>query len=190
MAISKRFNSIQIRGGPVEILNSLIVDFGHRRKSYKGKAVSPSPNAVKKSVVFDSCSFICIYERPEESYSSNMSYSKEEIYAMKKANQCSVMEASEALHEASSMFTNDSNAAASFDRDTLTGIENLLTPALFKRTRASQVNCVRAVLKEQARQALTGEYDPVKIARKSRTHSIYSKTRALKVAFYQSKNIQ
>ena len=183
MAISKRFNSIQIKGGPVEILNSLIVDFGHRRKSYKGKAVSPSPNAVKKSVVFDSCSFICIYERPEESYSSNMSYSKEEIYAMRKANQCSVREASEALHD-------DSNAAASFDSDTLTGIENLLTPALIERTRANHVNCVRAVLKEQARQALTGEYDPVKIARESRTHSIYSKKRALKVAFYQSKNIQ
>lgn len=117
MAISKHFNSIQIKGGPaVKILNSLIVDFGHRRKSYKGKAVSPSPNVVKKSVVFDSCSSICIYERPEESYSSNMSYSKEEIYAMKKANQCSVKEASEALHEASSMFTDNSNAAHGFIR--------------------------------------------------------------------------
>lgn len=79
---------------------------------------------------------------------------------------------------------------ASFDRDTLTGIENLLTSALVVRTRVSQANCVRAVLEEQARQALAGEYDPVKIARESRTHSTYSKKRALKVAFYQSKNIQ
>ena len=52
----------------------------------------------------------------------------------------------------------------SFDPSMLKGIEDLLTPALVRNSRVRRIRSLTAVLREQHRQDLARESDPMKIA--------------------------
>ena len=51
-----------------------------------------------------------------------------------------------------------------FGSCTLTGIENLLTPCVSKKSIYCTAKCLNAVLNEQVRQTESGEHDPDKLA--------------------------
>ena len=74
------------------------------------------------------------------------------------------------------------DARAVFQGCELTGIENLLTPGLVKRTMALKRGCWNAVLDEQDRQDACGYCDPDRLARAAENYSRWATERALKIA--------
>ena len=72
----------------------------------------------------------------------------------------------------------------------LTGIENLLTPGLVKRTIACKRGCWNAVLDEQDRQDASGCHDPDRIAHAAHEYSIQTARRSLKIGMMHHVSVQ
>ena len=64
------------------------------------------------------------------------------------------------------------------DNGILTGLERHLTPKITKKTIVSKMRCFNAVLDEQYRQNVSGEYDQYKLRRVSRHHTKWVAKRA------------
>eukprot|EP00571_Detonula_confervacea_P015126 CAMPEP_0172308120 /NCGR_PEP_ID=MMETSP1058-20130122/8824_1 /TAXON_ID=83371 /ORGANISM="Detonula confervacea, Strain CCMP 353" /LENGTH=165 /DNA_ID=CAMNT_0013020477 /DNA_START=19 /DNA_END=513 /DNA_ORIENTATION=- len=133
---------------------SLVVDFGHCCKSY----VDPK---AKRSVQFSAVQDVRFYERNSESHASEMFYSEAEYKAMKKARRRVVND----IHKRYYVLVESSGGCSDIFNDcSLTGIENLLTPAILEKITRHRRGCLAAVLGEQSRQGAAGEYDPYTLA--------------------------
>ena len=78
----------------------------------------------------------------------------------------------------SSSGSDSADVADELDSCTLVGIENMLSPNIIKKTRASIMQCRRAVLDEQARQDESNhEYDPDRLASVAQHHTQWATTR-------------
>ena len=78
--------------------------------------------------------------------------------------------------------TTEDDAKVVFQGCEFTGIENLLTPSLMKKTMALKRRCWDAVLDEQEKQDASGYCDPDRLARAAENYSRWATERALKIA--------
>lgn len=108
---------------------------------------------------------------------------EKEQRAMREARLRAINDAREVLFfKQSSVGPLDEDELAS---DTLTGIENLLTPSMIKKTLRCRERCFSAVFKEQTKQIESGCYDPERIAYASRLRSAWSVKRAEEIGHQQ-----
>ena len=126
---------------------------------------------MKTMVHFSNEYDIRFYERPSKVNAKELHYSREDISQFKVSNRQAVR----AIHMR--RLTSDNGAEGE-----LTGIENLLTPGLVKRTMALKRGCWNAVLDEQDRQDACGYCDPDRLARAAENYSRWATERALKIA--------
>lgn len=117
-------------------------------------------------------------------------YTDKDYKATRKENKRVVQE----LHQIHVSLSSISSQAESADNEevfggcVMTGIENLLTPRIIKKSHACMTKRRNAVLSEQEheRQNQVGERDPYKLACMSHLHSSRSIKRAHKIGLVQS----
>ena len=155
------------------IMTDLIVDFPTR---------SPT---VKRMVQFSNMTQIRFIE-PIDQDVAQFYYSSKDYKAMRLATKNAVRQANEVLGALSS--SSDQESEHGIDEDLiLAGIENILTPAIIKRTRSCRAQYTKAVLDEQERQDSTGLYDADRLAFVSHQYSKSAVRRAHKIGLMQSR---
>ena len=155
--------------------SDLIVDFPAQARQ---SGLSSKPK--KKMVTFSIMSDIRFYERPDKVHAKELHYSKDDMTRLKMANRQAVRD----VHTRHLSLVNGAevDARAAFQGcGELTGIENLLTPGLARKTMACRIGCLNAVLDEQARQDASGCCDPNRIARASQKYSRWATRRSLNI---------
>ena len=98
----------------------------------------------------------------------------------KKANKRAVLVMYMMHHSLANGSTED-DAKVAYQGCELTGMENLLTPGLTKKSMARKRGCWDAVLDEQEKQDASGRYDPDRLARASQEYSRWAARRSLKI---------
>ena len=153
--------------------SDLIVDFPAQARQ---SGVSSKP---KKKVAFSIVSDIRFYERPDKVHAKELHYSKDDMTKFRMANRQAVRD----VHTRHHSFVNGAevDARAAFQGCELTGIENLLTPGLARKTMACKKGCWNAVLDEQERQDASGCCDPNRIANASKKYSRWATRRSLNI---------
>ena len=155
------------------IMTDLIVDFPTRGSS------------AKKTVQFSNMTQIRFIE-PIDQDVAQFYYSSKDYKAMRLATKNAVRQANEVLGALSS--SSDQESEHGIDEDLiLAGIENILTPAIIKRTRSCRAQYTKAVLDEQERQDSTGLYDADRLAFVSHQYSKSAVRRAHKIGLMQSR---
>ena len=154
--------------------SDLIVDFPAQARR---KVIGSKP---KKMVRFSTMSDIQFYERPDKVHAKELHYSREDIREFETANRQAILDI-HMKHLSLVNGTTEYDANVLFQGCEFTGIENLLTPSLMKKTMAIKRRCWDAVLDEQERQDASGYCDP-DIARAAENYSRWATERALKIA--------
>ena len=156
--------------------SSLVVDFGHKRKSY----VKP------KRVHFATENQMCTYERLDEVDAHDLFYSDEDYEAMKKARIHAVNNARRILraYDAGGI-----DQAINFEalRIWSIGIEKLIDPERYEKLMWCKNKCRTAVLKEQKRQCCAGEHNPDRLALASRRCSAFAMNTAVAIGRHHSR---
>lgn len=162
----------------------LIVDFPrHLQNSDITSDINRASNInrVKKRVDFSPMSELCYFEREVNDLDKReIWYTKTELKDFRADNKRAVYEfqlRSIALSSSQQDSARDHTPVLLQELPT-TGIENVLTPKLVKKSKLRRVCCWNAVLGEQERQYSYGEYDPVKLAKQSTYYSSCSAERA------------
>ena len=154
--------------------SDLIVDFPAQARQ---SAISVKHK--KKMVTFSIMSDIRFYERPDKVHAKELHYSKDDMTRFKMANWQAVRD----VHTRHLSLLNDAevDARAAFQGCELTGIENLLTLGMVRKTMACRNGCWNAVLDEQERQYASGCCDPNRIASASQKYSRWATQRSLNI---------
>ena len=161
-------------------MSDLIVDF-------PSKGHSSSFMRAKTTVQFASLAEVRIFQHQEKFDPSDIWYSDQDYRSMKKVNRIEVVKE---VHKKYLMLSTNQEGGSEVDYTELTclaGLENLLTPKIIKKAKASRRKCLNAVLEEQSQQE-SGERqeDPDKLAALSRRHSEWSAKRAIVIGKLQS----
>ena len=166
-------------------MSTLIVDFPAQTRR---RATSRSKPTKKKAVHFSITSDIRFYERPDKVHAKELCYSREDMSQFKIANRQVVLD----MHMRHLSLANNTevDARAVFQGCELTGIENLLTPGLVKRTMALKRGCWDAVLDEQEKQDAAGCHDPDRIAHGTHEYSRRTARRSLQIGLMHHVSVQ
>ena len=166
-------------------MSTLIVDFPAQTRR---RATSRSKPTKEKAVHFSNKSDVRLYERPDKVYANELHYSRDDISQFKKSNRQAVLD----MHVKHLSLVNGTevDARVVFQGCELTGIENLLTPGLVKRTMACKRGCWNAVLDEQERQDASGCHDPDRIAHAAHEYSRRTARRSLKIGLMHHVSVQ
>ena len=154
----------------------LIVDFPAQARR---TVVSSKPK--KKMVRFSSEYDIRFYERPDKVLAKELYYSREDISQFKDANRQAILDI-HMKHLSLVNGTTEDDANVVFQGCEFTGIENILTPGLMKKTMALKRGCLNAALDEQDRQDASGYCDPDGLALASQEYSRWATGMAQKIA--------
>ena len=154
--------------------SDLIVDFPAQARQ---SAISAKPK--KKVVNFSREYEVRFYECPDKVDAKELHYSRDDMTRFEMANRQAV----QAMHTRHLSLVNGAevDARAAFQGCELTGIENLLTPCLARKTMACKKGCWNAVLDEQEKQDASGCCDADGIARASQKYSRWAAQRSLKI---------
>ena len=150
-------------------MTDLIVDFPNRKRRFLSLSCSKPKS---KSLQFSEMSQVKFIQPIDEADVDTLWYSRKEYQAMRHATKKNVQQAQRSL------LSNPQDV----DSCMINGIENLLTPALIKKTKACRAQCTQAVLAEQERQRHAGVYDPESLALSSKSYSRSSMRRAQTIA--------
>eukprot|EP00579_Thalassiosira_antarctica_P000705 CAMPEP_0201875042 /NCGR_PEP_ID=MMETSP0902-20130614/7129_1 /ASSEMBLY_ACC=CAM_ASM_000551 /TAXON_ID=420261 /ORGANISM="Thalassiosira antarctica, Strain CCMP982" /LENGTH=150 /DNA_ID=CAMNT_0048402015 /DNA_START=235 /DNA_END=684 /DNA_ORIENTATION=+ len=145
----------------------IIVDLPSRRDS--NSSIEGS-NKKYMSVQFSQTIDIQLFECHDDINASEIWYSELDYELMKIARKQAVYDLRRIIR--SPIKTED------LGNGILTGLERHLTPKITKKTIVSKVKGFNAVLVEQDRQNLSGEYDQYKLRRVSRRHTKWVAKRA------------
>ena len=143
-------------------------------------SVSTAAYFFRPMVKFATMSEIRFYERPDEARAKELHYSKEDIRQLKIANRQAVQD----VHIRQLSLVNDGtedDARVVFQGHNLTGIENLLTPSLVRKSMACKAGYRDAILDEQDRQDASGCYDPIKLACAAEDYSRWATKRSVMI---------
>lgn len=166
--------------------DDLIVDFPRNTRSGRRCRSSDNSNA-KRKVRFSPTGQVRYYERPDPLYRSDMHYAPREYDAFKRENRRDVRDVHRLLDASSS---NNTNKDVLLPGDcVLTGIENLLTPRLIRRSVATKSGLTGAVLAEQERQYAGGTRDEERMARIARHYSERSVRRSTAIGTMNRQDI-
>ena len=154
-------------------MSALIVDFPAQAR--RSSAVSSKKTMVHFSNEYD----IRFYERPDKVHASELHYSRDDMKQFKLANRQAILDIYK-RHLSLANGSTEDDAKVAFQGCELTGMENLLTPGLTKKSMARKRGCWDAVLDEQEKQDTSGRYDPDRLARASQEYSRWATRRALK----------
>ena len=159
-------------------MSDLIVDFPNRRSPIKRMVQFSNMNEIKFVKPIDIGQDVI----------SQLYYSSEDYKAMRVNTKKAVRRANKVLGALSS--SSDSESEHDINEDLiLTGIENILTPAIIKRTRSCRAQYTNAVLDEQERQDSAGLYDADRLACISHQYSKSAVRRAHKIGLMQSRYV-
>ena len=159
--------------------SDLIVDFPAQARQ---SAISSKPK--KKMATFSIMSDIRFYERPDKVHAKELHYSRDDMSQFKVANRQAILDI-HMKHLSLAETTTEADAKVVFQGCEFTGIENLLTPGLMKKTMACKRGCWNAVLDEQERQDASGYCDPDRLARAAENYSRWATRRSLKIGIMQ-----
>ena len=160
--------------------SSLIVDFPNGLD----EAVSDAHQDTLR-VHFAPTSYMSYVQRHPEEDRSRIWYSQVDIDAMKLANKRSIIETHKRLASLSSRDPRENETIPEVD---FFGNENLLTPRLIRRKIQSRRLVVRAVMKEQARQEESEEYNPDRLAKVASKETEWATGRAHAIGFIQKES--
>mmetsp|Transcript_33258 Transcript_33258/g.59894 ORF Transcript_33258/g.59894 Transcript_33258/m.59894 type:complete len:163 (+) Transcript_33258:123-611(+) len=161
-------------------MTDLIVDFPQQRRS---NSFAGSNKIVRKTVHFSPMNELRSFERNDNMNTGNIWYSDNEYKAMRIANIQAVQDVRRIDLSPSSNLV---DGAEALEDCVTTGIENLLTSSITKKSKARRAQCSNAVLDEQERQDSSGEYDSIKLACVSNHYSKWSTRRARAIGMLQS----
>ena len=152
-------------------MTDITVDLPSRRDS---NSSIDGPNKICMSVQFSQTIDIQLFECHDES-TQDVWYSELDYELMKIGKKQAVGDVRRIIRSRSLshyMTTED------LDNGILTGLERHLTPKVTKKTIVSKMRCFNAVLDEQYRQNVSGEYDQYKLRRVSQHHTKWVAKRA------------
>lgn len=157
-------------------MSDLIVNFTQARKvGFKARS----------GVRFSPDSTVRFYAKPNKDDASLLYYTKSDYQGFKKESKLTVQEIHRRYH-ARCKCPEEQDSDDIFQGCVLTGVENLLTPTIMKKSVARRVGRLQAVLDEQDRQVEEQGYcDPDKLASVSRRYSKASMQRAEKIGMMQ-----
>jgi len=158
---------------------SLIADFAQRRDSYDPKA--------KRSVQFSKVKHVHVYEphNEDEVDADELFYSKADLALMvdtrirdvRRARFCAKVRPGGDISQSKGLL----------DGDAFTGIENFVDQDILETAVRCREGCLRAVLREQARQRVAGQFDPHMMAKVSKIQSMWATKRAEMIGCHQSR---
>jgi len=143
-----------------------------------------SRSTSKRTVQFSTTSQLKFVERTDATTDASTLWYKNKDYREMR------VETTKAVLQARLAFTSvksESKEVNEMDEVTLTGIENILTSGIIKKTKACRVQHINAVLEEQKSQACAGVYDADRLSSVSRHHSKSSAKRARTIGMFQSR---
>ena len=165
-------------------MSDLIVDFPAQTR-----CTAVSSKSKKKMVHFSTnISDIRFYDHPEKIHKNELHYSRDDISQFKKSNRQAIQDMH--IRHLSLVNGTEVDARVVFQGCELTGIENLLTPGLVKRTMALKRGCWDAVLDEQDRQDASECRDPDRIACAAHEYSRRTGRRSLKIGVMHHVSVQ
>ena len=161
--------------------NKLIVDFPRR---WPSKGIETKEEAKPSSVHFSQMSTVVFFQ---DDIDPNKIWYSAEAYTKMREN---LKQASIDVQKKLSLSQRNSyvNSFESTPSETkcLTGIEHLLSVKLIKKAYVCRMKCLNAVLEEQKRQFIRGEYDPDALARVSQQYSNWSSKRAFIIGMFNA----
>lgn len=151
-------------------MSELIVDFPRRRR-----------NSKMKRVQFSGITEITFFERLDETESSKIWYTPQDYRNMRSQNHEAVLHA----HTSMRSFISKDEETQEIDGSIFTGIENLMTPALIRKSRQRRAQCISSVLEAQERQDIDEDHDSLGLACVSKEYSKSAVKRALRIGLLQ-----
>ena len=167
---------------PQQRYNDIIVDFPQQRCNS-----SVGEKRVRNTVYFAPMNELRFFERNEKMDTGKIWYSNKEVKAMRIAT---VQAVKDTRKISLSRPSNQVDGADALEDCVMTGIENLLTPRIIKKSKARRSQCLSAVLEEQKRQDSSGEYDPIELACVSNHYSKCSARWAHTIGMLQSDRLR
>ena len=143
-----------------------------------------SRSTSKRTVQFSTTSQLKFVERTDATTDASTLWYKNKDYREMR------VETTKAVLQARLAFTSvksESKEVNEMDEVTLTGIENILTSGIIKKTKACRAHHINAVLEEQKSQACAGVYDAHRLSSVSRHYSKSSAKRARTIGMFQSR---
>ncbi len=171
----------------------LIVNFPNRgRRGSNSPAIwacCGSISTERKSVRFSHMVTVQSFDRCDAARTNQMWYSESDFEALRIANRRNSRDVHERFRSRSiscrsngvPIDTDCVDVEECLKNGTLTGLERFLSEKIIKKTISSREGCYNAVLGEQNRQNLSGEYNPGRIRRASRRHTEWTRKRAYAV---------
>ena len=138
--------------------SDLIVDFPNSR------------TISKKTVQFSLTSSMVIVSRVDED-ANDVWYTSKDYKGMRLATKLAVLRAQKKLLSISTSDLESMEDPDEMGDAIVTGIENLLTPNIIRRTKARRNQCIQTVLQEQESQYRRRKFDPESLAHASYHHS-------------------
>lgn len=170
-------------------MTNLIVDFPHHQRSGTTSTSSSSPSK-KKKVQFTKTSSLKFIKRIDTMVSdpNEIWYNSKDYKAFKVQQKKSVQSARHSLDVISASNQDMKTKVRQMDAVDITGIENVVTPAMIQRALKCRNQCINAVLDEQDRQdAKNGRVDADRLAQVSCQYSKYSRKRAQNIGKLHSR---
>lgn len=164
-------------------MTDLIVDFPSCRSVHRKTSSAKTAPRPKKTVHFAPMADIKFIERIGGADSSPILwYSQRDYVHMKVSARQAAIDAYDR-----SIMRSPSEVDDDLDRAVHDCMLTLLAPSVVKKSKATRVKCVRAVLMEQERQDRIGRCDPIGIALSSRHYSEPASKRAHSIGLVVSK---